>query len=334
VDYEGFSQGTRGGEGDRAEEEPEEPVEAEVDVEVESSADAAPPPPPPPPPVSPTALTDPGAIAPLLPVPWGLDTVCGVMLLWFLAFWSLGHIVVPGALEFAGMPPRDALPLRAAAAVHLLLEVSELAATALVLWRALRSYRPRALGLFRSGLGRPFRGWAAPLLLVCAAFPLVEGAAAAAAALPGLPDAAWSFFQVVFPPSPPSPSPAALPAAGASVFEAAIAAGDKETCALYLAVVAVAAPLWEEVIFRGFLLTSLARHVPRRWAIVASSLVFAAAHFTPHRAAALLLLGLLFGWLYSRTGSLGAAVLAHSLWNLYIFAGLLLGRGAAAGGVV
>jgi hypothetical protein len=32
VDYEGFSQGTRGGEGDRAEEEPEEPVEAEVEI--------------------------------------------------------------------------------------------------------------------------------------------------------------------------------------------------------------------------------------------------------------------------------------------------------------
>ena len=93
-------------------------------------------------------MTDPGAIAPLLPVPWGLDTVCGVMLLWFLAFWSLGHIVVPGALEFAGMPPRDALPLRAAAAVHLLLEVSELAATALVLWArcfcAARGLRARA----------------------------------------------------------------------------------------------------------------------------------------------------------------------------------------------
>ena len=218
--------------------------------------------------------------------------------------------------------------------MHLLLEVSELAATALVLWRALRSYRPRALGWFRSGLGRPFRGWAAPLLLVCAAFPLVEGAAAAAAALPGLPDAAWYFFQVVFPASPPSPSPAALPAAGASVFEAAIAAGDKATCALYLAVVAVAAPLWEEVIFRGFLLTSFARHVPRRWAIVASSLVFAAAHFTPapRRGAAAagtaVRLAVLEDGIARRRGACAL------LWNLYIFAGLLLGRGAAAGGVV
>ena len=260
------------------------------------------------------------------------------MLLWLLAFWSLGHIVVPGALEFAGLPPRDALPPRAAAAVHLLLEVSELAATAFVLWRALRGYRPRALGWFRADLGRPLRRWALPLLLVAAAFPLVESAAAAASALPGLPDAVWSFFQAVFPSPPPSLSPsssqAALPAAGAPALEAAVAAGDKATCALYLAVVAVAAPLWEEAIFRGFLLASLASRVPRRWAIVGSAVVFALAHFAPHRAAALLLLGLLFGWLYSRTGSLGAAVLAHSLWNLYIFAGLLLGRGAAGGVVV
>ena len=276
-------------------------------------------------------------MTPLLPVPWGLGTVCGVMLLWLLAFWTLGHLVVPGALEFAGAAPRDALPPRAAAGVHLALEGAELAATALVLWRALRRYRPRSLGWFRADLGRPFRRWLPPLVLVVAAFPLVDRAAAAMAAF-CFPDA-LSFFPAMPSPPPPTQSlPSAIPqaagAGGASALEAAIAAGDGATCALYLAVVAVAAPLWEEAIFRGFLLTSLTRHVPPRWAIAASSLVFALAHFAPQRVAPLLLLGLLFGWLYSRTRSLGAAVLAHSLWNVYIFAGLLLGRGAAAGGVV
>lgn len=281
---------------------------------------------------SPTTTTPaPNAATPLLPVPWGLGTVCGVMLAWLLAFWTLGHLVVPGALEFAGAAPRDALPPRAAAGVHLCLEGAELAATALVLWRALRRYRPRSLGWFRADLGRPYRRWALPLLLVVAAFPLVDRAAAAVAAL-GSPDGAlWSFFQgPSFPPPTQSIPQAVGGAGGASALEAAIAAGDAATCALYLAVVAVAAPLWEEAIFRGFLLASLTRHVPPRIAVAASSLVFALAHFAPQRVAPLLLLGLLFGWLFSRTRSLGAAVLAHSLWNVYIFAGLLLGRGGGA----
>jgi len=247
------------------------------------------------------------------------------MLLWLLAFWALGYVIVPGALEFAGMAPRDSLPPRAAAVVHLLLEVSELAATALVLWRVLRKYRPRSLGWFRADLGKPRWGWALPLLLVVAAFPVVDRASNALAFC--FPDAFWYFFKLPLPvPAPQSSLPAV---GGASALEAAIAAGDKLTCALYLGVVAVAAPLWEEALFRGFLLASLTKHVPHGWAIAASSFAFAMAHFNPQRVAPLLLLGLLFGWLYSRTRSLGAAVLAHSLWNAYIFAGLLMGKGAS-----
>ena len=344
VDSQGFSEGSRVGEsGDKAQKEPEngDSIVAEVEVEVlgvDAAASSSSSSPTPTPPAAAATTSTPAPppppdVVPLLPVPWGLGTVCGVMLLWLLAFWTLGHLVVPGALEFAGAAPRDALPPRAAAGVHLALEASELAATALVLWRVLRRYRPRSLGWFRADLGRPYSRWALPLLLVVAAFPLVDRAAAAAAAF-CFPDAFWFFFQLpstpAFPSLPPPQSAIPQTLGGASALEAAIAAGDKATCALYLAVVAVAAPLWEEAIFRGFLLASLTRHVSHRWAIAASSLVFALAHFAPQRVAPLLLLGLLFGWLFSRTGSLGAAVLAHSLWNIYIFAGLLLGRGAAA----
>lgn len=339
VDSNAFSGGSSGGgEGDSTKPEPENDgaIEVEdgvVDVGGNSNSGGGSAGAPSGSSSTPTAAPAPSAstiITPLLPVPWGLSTVFGVMLLWLLAFWSLGYLIVPGILEFAGMAPRDALPPKSAAVVHLFLEAAELAATALVLWRVLRKYRPRPLGWFRADLGRPIKRWALPLLLVVAAFPLVDRAAAAAAFC--LPDALWFFFRVPFPTAPvPLPQgPSSLPAVGgASAMEAAIAAGDKATCALYLAVVAIAAPLWEEAIFRGFLLASLTKHVPHRWAIACSSLVFAMAHFAPHRVAPLLLLGLLFGWLYSRTRSLGAAVLAHSLWNVYIFAGLLLGRGAA-----
>ena len=60
------------------------------------------PPPPPPAPALPGSL---------LPVPWGFDTVVGVMALWLVAFWALGYIVVPGLLELLGIT-REALSPR------------------------------------------------------------------------------------------------------------------------------------------------------------------------------------------------------------------------------
>ena len=267
---------------------------------------ATPTPTPPPPP--------PGAIH---PVPWGLDTVAGVMGLWLLAFWSLGYVLVPGALEAAGVA-RDELTARGAALLHLALDAGELAATGAVLWRCLRSHRPRALGWFRSGRGRPARTWLVPLAAAAALFPFVDAASARA--------------QAFFPPLPDAAAAAAGgggggPAWGANLLEAAIAGGDPITCGVYFAVVALCAPLWEEAVFRGFLLPSLARYLPAPAAVAASALAFAVAHFSPPRFVPLLLLGLLFGGVYARTRSLGAAVAAHSLWNCYIFAQLVVGRG-------
>lgn len=239
----------------------------------------------------------------ILPVPWGLGTAARVMALWLLAFWSLGYIVVPGALEAFGVT-RDALSARGAAALHAALDAGELGATAFVLWRALRAYRPRSLGWFAARWS-PVSSWAGPLAAAVACFPLVDAAAAAAhAALPA-DGGPW----------------------GANLLEAAIAAGDPITCGLYFGVVALCAPAWEEAVFRGFLLPSLARAMPAPAAVAASSLAFALAHFSPARFVPLLLLGLVFGALYARTKSLGAAVAAHSLWNVYIFAQLVLGRG-------
>lgn len=81
---------------------------------------------------------------------------------------------------------------------------------------------------------------------------------------------------------------------------------------------AVVAPIAEELFFRGLLQTFLVNLFARRWlAVATASVVFGAVHFAqPHAIAALILLGLLLGYAYERTGSLIPAILIHALFNL------------------
>jgi len=84
---------------------------------------------------------------------------------------------------------------------------------------------------------------------------------------------------------------------------------------LMVALVLVAAPLGEELLFRGFLLQGLAR----RWgfwpAAVVTSAVFALAHVWPYLYVPIFIMGLAFSWLFWRTGSLWASVAAHATMN-------------------
>ena len=50
------------------------------------------------------------------------------------------------------------------------------------------------------------------------------------------------------------------------------------TKAMYFVIVGVCAPVWEEAIFRGFLLPSFGRWMPVPGAIAASAFIFALAH--------------------------------------------------------
>ncbi|MGI8662926.1 MAG: CPBP family intramembrane glutamic endopeptidase [Acidimicrobiales bacterium] len=84
---------------------------------------------------------------------------------------------------------------------------------------------------------------------------------------------------------------------------------------LLVVVVAIAAPLVEEIFFRGLLLRSLERRTGSRWAIGLSSLVFAATHFEPLQLPALFLFGLVAALLVHRTGRLGTAMCAHLAFN-------------------
>ncbi len=75
---------------------------------------------------------------------------------------------------------------------------------------------------------------------------------------------------------------------------------------------AVAAPLSEELLFRGLILDGLRRRYPAGKAIVLSAVLFALAHLNPYQLAIAFGLGLFLAWLVLRTGSLWPAIWAHA----------------------
>jgi membrane protease YdiL (CAAX protease family) len=101
-------------------------------------------------------------------------------------------------------------------------------------------------------------------------------------------------------------------AAAAKVAEPATAS--------FAAIAVIAAPLSEELFFRGWLQRSVAAELPARWVAWApaiAAVAFAAVHparsFVP-----VLLLGLVTGWLFARTKTVHAGVLAHTAHNAVV----------------
>lgn len=84
-----------------------------------------------------------------------------------------------------------------------------------------------------------------------------------------------------------------------------------------LGVTAVAvAPLFEETLFRGYLLNRFRRHLSPMRSAALSGLLFALVHLSPASLVPLWALGFALGMIYQRTGSLWTPILAHALWNL------------------
>ncbi|WP_229720845.1 CPBP family intramembrane glutamic endopeptidase [Dyella nitratireducens] len=95
--------------------------------------------------------------------------------------------------------------------------------------------------------------------------------------------------------------------------------------AFALLVIAVAVPVYEELIFRGCVLGGLTRHISFGWANVCQALLFAVLHNdTPHFVF-YFLLGLLGGWLARRTRGLAAPIALHAANNAIACAAILLG---------
>ena len=75
-------------------------------------------------------------------------------------------------------------------------------------------------------------------------------------------------------------------------------------------------PLLEEVLFRGAIQGLLMRFFGRPWpAIIVAALVFGVFHMNPVQIVYATLLGIVFGWIYYRTGSLMSVIVGHVLNN-------------------
>lgn len=89
----------------------------------------------------------------------------------------------------------------------------------------------------------------------------------------------------------------------------------------------VSAPVFEEVLYRGFLLPALACFLPMWMAIPASSVLFAIHHLNPTMVLPLSMLGLIWAILYARSRNLTVTIIIHAMWNSRVFLGSLLGLG-------
>ena len=76
------------------------------------------------------------------------------------------------------------------------------------------------------------------------------------------------------------------------------------------------APILEELLFRGAIQGCLQQTVKKPWAsIIIASLIFGIVHMNPAQIPFAFLIGIMFGWLYYRTGSLLPGIVGHVLNN-------------------
>lgn len=235
-------------------------------------------------------------------VPWGPGTVAGTMALWVLTFIVTAFAAAPAAYVAVTHTPLWELGPEGQADFALWSEVMELGATALLLWGVTSRHPKESLRdeqLFNYSPSAPFargRGWLAWGLFGVGMAPLVVGAAAFALSAVG-------YESVV--------------SGGRGTVDgvAGMLTLDLPTYLRLIMVTGVLAPLLEETLFRGFLLTSFTSFMPTPAAIFASSLAFGVAHLSLKDLPVLVALGCLLGALYVRSRNLLTPMLVHGVWN-------------------
>ena len=86
----------------------------------------------------------------------------------------------------------------------------------------------------------------------------------------------------------------------------------------------IAAPILEELLFRGIILDGMLKRYSPAKAILLSAMLFGLIHINPVQVVNAFFLGLLFGWVYWKTGSLRSVMLMHAANNGLVFVFLLL----------
>ena len=95
----------------------------------------------------------------------------------------------------------------------------------------------------------------------------------------------------------------------------ALQAQDTVALTIFFITSSIAAPVFEEIMFRGFLLPSLTRYISVPSSILISALIFAIAHLSLSEVLPLTTLGIVLAVVYTRSRNLLAPIMLHSLWN-------------------
>ena len=95
---------------------------------------------------------------------------------------------------------------------------------------------------------------------------------------------------------------------------------------LVIIAIVILAPIAEEIFFRGVVFNALLREGGRRWAYLASSVLFAVIHLSLVALVPIFLLGLALAWVYERTNNLLAPIAMHATVNAISVALALLVR--------
>ncbi len=231
-------------------------------------------------------------------VPWGGETVWQVMVLWFTAFVLMSELVLPLGLLILGIRVKQGDNYTVQALFVLIPYLLSVSPMLPLIWASLRQYRPLSEPWFRL---HPLRWhwilWgiggyvaAVPLVLLVSTLSQtwLNGQGGGNPLLPILVDSR----------------------AGLAKF-------------LLWLTLGVAAPFFEEYLFRGFLLPSLVRFMPVWAALGISGFGFALAHLNIADLLPLTTLGIILGFVYLRSRNLLAPMLMHCLWNSGSFIALI-----------
>ncbi len=218
--------------------------------------------------------------------PWTGETVWQVFI---LGFFLMGQIVVPLGLTLLQIRPPAGAGVRVQAFYILTTYLTVAVGGLAVLYFSIKPFFPLPKDWFRFNLQGNWFLWG--LGGYCAALPLVVIVSL-------INQQIWQGQGGSNP-----------------LLSLALQAQDQVALAIFFFTAAIAAPIFEELLFRGFLLPSLTRYMSVWSAIVLSSLLFAVAHLSVAEILPLTVLGIVLGVVYTRSRNLLAPMLLHSLWN-------------------